>query len=83
MDLDLFLHVALFAAIGLWFGWFIRNQYRIFLALGAFAALLEIIQWRLGHYPHVEWADILSNEAGLFLALAVLWWPRNAVQGSE
>jgi hypothetical protein len=72
--LDAGVHIALFAGIGLWFGWFARRRARVFLPLFALAALLEIAQWWFGHFPHVEWRDIIANEIGLALAWLLLWW---------
>jgi VanZ family protein len=78
--LDVLAHVALFTGIGLWFGWFVGRSLRVFIALFAFAALLEVAQWRIGGYPRIEWPDILANWAGL--VLAVLWlWLRRASAG--
>ena len=74
--LDAVAHVGLFLGVGLWFGLSGARDARVFAALAAFAALLEVAQWMLGHFAQVEWADILSNEAGLCLAFAILWWCR-------
>ena len=71
--LDAAVHIGLFAGIGLWFGWFAGHRARVFLPLFALAALLEVAQWRLGHFPHVEWRDIAANEAGLGLSWLLLW----------
>ena len=70
--LDALAHIALFAGIGLWFGWFAGHGVRVFLPLLAVAALLEVLQWWIGGYPRIEVADILANAAGLGLAWALL-----------
>lgn len=71
--LDASVHIALFAGIGLWFGWFAGRRARVFVPLFALAALLEVAQRALGHFPYVEWGDIIANEAGLALAWLLLW----------
>lgn len=71
--LDASVHIALFAGIGLWFGWFAGRRARIFVPLFALAALLEIAQSWVGHFPQVEWGDVIANEAGLVLAWLLLW----------
>ncbi|WP_159015898.1 hypothetical protein [Cognatiluteimonas profundi] len=84
---DAIVHVALFAAIGGWFGWFAGLRARVFIALGLLAALLEVAQWRIAGFPHVEWHDVFANEVGLALSLVGLWlrtrWRRVAVSGDE
>ena len=86
--LDALAHVGLFFGVGLWFGVSGARDARVFAALAAFAALLEVAQWMLGHFAQLEWADILSNEAGLCLAFAILWsfkrlLPRSEVRGER
>ncbi|MDB6162921.1 MAG: hypothetical protein JWL98_353, partial [Xanthomonadaceae bacterium] len=46
------------------------------------AALLEVLQWRIGGYPHIEWRDILANEVGLVLAVVLLLGRRWAGEGA-
>jgi hypothetical protein len=70
--LDALAHIALFTGIGLWFGWFVGHDVRVFIPLLAVAALLEVLQWGIGGYPRIEVADILANAAGLGLAWALL-----------
>ena len=70
---------GLFLGIGLWFGWAGRCTWRAFAGLALLAAMLEVVQWRLGHFERVEWADIVANEAGLVLAWWVLAWRTRAV----
>ena len=70
--LDAIVHAALFAGIGLWFGWLAGRRAWVFLLLATLAALLEVVQWWLGGYPQLEWRDILANEIGLGFALMVL-----------
>ena len=71
--LDALAHAGLFLGVGLWFGLSGARGARVFVALAAFAALLEVAQWALGHFPQVEWADIAANEAGLAIAWLVLF----------
>jgi hypothetical protein len=66
-------HVALFAAIGAWFGWFAGRTARVFVPLAVLAALLEVVQWRIGGYMPFEWRDVVANEAGLIVSFAWLW----------
>ena len=68
--LDAVAHAGLFLGVGLWFGLSGARNLRALLALAVFAALLEVAQWALGHFSHIEWADIAANEAGL----AVAWF---------
>ena len=70
---DVLAHVGLFAGIGLWFGWFTQRRGWVLLALAALAALLEVAQWRIAGFRHLEWGDVLGNEAGLLLAWVGLW----------
>jgi MFS superfamily sulfate permease-like transporter len=60
-------HIAIFAAVGLWFG-LAGVRKRVFVLLGVLAALLEVLQWWIGGYPRIEFADIVANEVGLLLA---------------
>jgi hypothetical protein len=76
VPLDALSHVALFAGIGLWFGWLTRRGARAAAPLVALAALLEVLQWWLGGYARIEVADIAANEAGVALALVLLWLRR-------
>jgi hypothetical protein len=62
---DAIVHVALFAAIGGWFGWFAGLRARVFIALGLLAALLEVAQWRIAGFPRVEWHDVIATRVGL------------------
>ncbi|MEO6228278.1 MAG: hypothetical protein ABIO61_10560 [Thermomonas sp.] len=71
---DAIAHVALFAAVGGWFGWFAERRVRVFIPLAALAALLEVGQWWILALPAVEWHDVLANEAGLVVALLALRW---------
>jgi hypothetical protein len=76
--LDALAHVGVFLGVGLWFGGSGARDLR------AFAALLEVAQGQLGRFPHVEWADIAANEAGLAMAWAILggsrrWLPRSGM----
>ena len=83
VPLDEGLHVGLFLGVGLWFGLSAARDVRVFAALAAFAALLEVAQWMLGRFPHVEWADIVANEAGLAMAFVLLWWFKRRLPRSE
>ena len=75
--LDVLVHAALFAGIGVWFDRYVGRSGRTFIPLMALAALLEVAQWWICGYARIEWPDILANEAGLVLAL--LWsWRRPA-----
>jgi hypothetical protein len=69
--LDAALHAIAFTGIGLWFG-LAGGRKRVFVFLVVLAALLEVLQWRIGGYPRIEVADILANAAGLGLAWALL-----------
>jgi VanZ family protein len=78
--LDAVLHAGLFFLVGAWFGRAGGRSWRVFLCLAALAAVLELLQWRLGRFARVEWADVAANEAGLVLAWWVSgWWRRAAV----
>jgi hypothetical protein len=66
--LDGVLHVATFAVVGLWLGRPVRRRTRTFVVIAILAALLEVAQWQLGGYAHVEWADIVANEIGVAIA---------------
>lgn len=77
--LDALAHAGLFLGVGLWFGLSGARGGRVFVALAVFAALLELVQWALGRFAQVEWADIAANEVGLALAwLGLLLLPRVA-----
>jgi len=74
---DAIMHVALFAAIGGWFGWFAGARGRVFVPLAVLAVLLEVGQWWIAGFPGVEWHDVIANEAGVALSLLGLrWWSR-------
>ena len=81
--LDALAHVGVFLGVGLWFGLSGARDARVLAALAAFAALLEVAQWALGHFAQVEWADIAANEAGLAIAFAILWWFKRRLPRSE
>lgn len=70
--LDAVIHAALFAGMGLWFGWLAGRRAWMFLLLAGLAALLEVVQWWLGGYPQLEWRDIVANEVGLCFTWMVL-----------
>lgn len=72
---DALAHVLLFGAIGAWFGGVARSTWA-FVPLTAVAVLLEIVQWHIGGYAHIEYGDIAANVAGLALALVVTWLVR-------
>ena len=73
--LDAVLHAALFFVVGGWFGRAGGRTWRVFLCLAVLAAVLEVLQWWLGRFAQVEWADIAANEVGLGLAWWMLkWW---------
>ena len=45
-------------------------------ALAVLGVALEVVQWRLIGFAHLEWNDIASNEGGVVLAALVAWWYR-------
>ena len=74
--LDMAAHVLLFAGMGV-FGWAALRSHGLFAALALLGALLEVVQWWFGGYPHIERADILGNELGVLLAwLLCRTWSR-------
>jgi hypothetical protein len=46
-------------------------------ALVVLGVALEVVQWRLIGFAHLEWNDIASNEAGVALAAVVAWFYRS------
>lgn len=72
--LDGLVHAGLFLGIGLWFGWAAPRTWPVWLGLAAFAAVLELLQWWLGHFARIEWLDIATNEAGLAMAWLLTGW---------
>ena len=42
-------------------------------ALAVLGVTLEVVQWRLVGFAHLEWNDIASNEGGVALAALVAW----------
>ena len=70
--LDAVVHVGLFLGVGLWFGLSGARSAPVFLALAVFAALLEMVQSVVGHFP-IEWPDVAANEAGLAVAWVALF----------
>lgn len=75
--LDALSHVGLFGLIGA-LAWLMVRRAWMLVVVALLGVALEVIQWRLGGYPHVELADILANEAGVALAGLVL-----ALRGSR
>ncbi|UGB38284.1 hypothetical protein [Frateuria soli] len=65
--LDVAAHVGLFALVATG-GWLALRRGWTFVLVGALGLVLEIVQWRVGGYPRIEWPDILANEAGVALA---------------
>ncbi|MDE2149998.1 MAG: hypothetical protein KGJ55_09245 [Gammaproteobacteria bacterium] len=63
-------HVMLFGGAGLWFFRFGRSLWPL-APLAALAAVLEVVQWQVNGYAHIEYADIAANELGLMLILAL------------
>ncbi|NII12210.1 hypothetical protein [Oleiagrimonas sp. C23AA] len=50
-----------------------RLWWALALAVMALGLLLEVVQWCFGGYTHIEWKDVLANEAGVAVAFAALW----------
>ena len=65
--MDLAAHVGLFALVAAG-GWLALRRGWVFVVVAALGLVLEIVQWRVGGYPRLEWTDILANEAGVTLA---------------
>jgi predicted membrane-bound dolichyl-phosphate-mannose-protein mannosyltransferase len=70
--LDAVVHVAFFLALAAALVPIHKPAWTL-AALAVLGVTLEVVQWRLIGFAHLEWNDIASNEAGVALAALVAW----------
>lgn len=73
LGLDALAHVALFAGVAplCWLG---VQRWPVALCLMATLGLvLEVVQWLIGGYAQIEWADVAANALGTALGFALSW----------
>ena len=64
-------HVLLFMGMGPLCWFCVRRWPGAVLLAGGLGLVLELVQWRLGGYAQVEWADVAANGLGAAMGLGL------------
>lgn len=70
---DKVLHLFSYVAMSIWFAavYEQRNAWRVGLALIAFSAFIELLQFLMPFGRVAEWADMVANGLGILIGLAL------------
>ena len=73
---DKMMHLLSYVAMSIWFAavYERRHAWRVGLALIAFSAFIELLQFLMPFGRAAEWGDMAANGAGILIGLAVSAW---------